>query len=108
MRSTLLRTFALAVALSVALLAPGVAAAVGGVGGTPAPGAEDLLPSGVQTSHVQPSVAASTARRTEVRFRAEVAAATPRVASPLSLERSSLSAQRGPPPLRGPPAFTLR
>ena len=107
---TLVRTFTLVVAFSLALLAPGVAAAVGFVGfvgGAPVPGADDMLPSGVQSSPGQ-ATSATALRKTAAQSGVASLPALQPVGAPRSLERSSLSAQRGPPPLRGPPAVALR
>jgi hypothetical protein len=106
-RTALRRSFVFGAALVLALLAPGVALAIGTTGGSLALVAEEFFPTAIQTARGDVAKATRSSRaaskRSARRLSSHRSAAVPR-----SLVRSSVSARHGPPPLRGPPALALR
>jgi hypothetical protein len=95
-----------AAALVLALLAPGVAMAVGTTGGGTAPIAEELFLTGVQATRGEVARASRASRVTTRRSAKRLSRVRASIV-PRSLVRSSVSARHGPPPLRGPPALAF-
>jgi hypothetical protein len=106
-RTALRRSLFFGAALVLALLAPGVALAIGTTGGTIALVAEELFPTGIQAARGDVAKATRTSRATSKRSARRLSSLRS-AAVPRSLVRASVSARHGPPPLRGPPALALR